>query len=171
MRITSKMLQKIAEDTVKERAKNERTILAAYHDLFGGERVLVLPYEMLRSEPRAFADAICDFAGATRPTDLASEPANVGLSVFSAALKRPLNRLFVRDTLNPTALLPFPRANALLRALFASLDRHLPEAVRRPFDERARQRIESVVQDRYRQSNRKTQALTGLDLQRWGYPS
>jgi hypothetical protein len=144
-------------------------LIGYYRDLFGSDQILVLPFEMLREAPRELAARVCEFAGACPPRALASEPRNRVLSPLSIALKRRLNFLFVRDRLNPAAIFDLPRTNKSLLRAAAVLDRMLPPALGQPFDRRVAATIESRVGDRYRESNRCTAELTGLDLGRHGY--
>ncbi len=144
-------------------------LVTLHQELFGRDRVLVLPYELLSARPRDFVERLCAFAGADVPEQLSNAPRNVSLSAFSVALKRRLNRFFVRDRLNPGAPLAFDRANwALVRAT-AILDRHLPAAIARRFEGRIRDSIEDEVGDRYASSNQESSERIGIDLSEYGY--
>ena len=145
-------------------------LVAFYQGLFGRDRVLVLPYELLARAPADFVARLCAFAGAAPPDRVSSAPRNVALSAFSVAVKRRLNRWFVRDRLNPGAPLAFASANRVLVRAAAVLDRHLPPAIDRPFEDRIRARIELEVGDRYASSNRESAERIGIDLSQYGYP-
>lgn len=144
-------------------------LIGYYQNLYGPDRVLVLPYEMMRASLDDLTREICAFAGARVPSHLEKEWRNVGLSAPSVALKRRLNLLFVRDRVNPGAPLSFSRANSLLLRGAAGLDGLLPASIREPLEEKVRVHIEAAVGDRYRESNRRTAELTGLDLGAYGY--
>jgi hypothetical protein len=149
----------------------------AYHDLidyyqqaFGRDHVLVLPYEMLRADPLGFAARVCGFCGVASPSAISERRANVGMSPFAAALKRPLNRLFVRDSLNPAAPFAFARANDRIRVALEALDRLLPNSAKEAGHDKMRRQIaEATGGDRYRESNAHTAEATGLDLAAYGY--
>jgi hypothetical protein len=131
--------------------------------------VLVLPYELLCADALAFAARICTFCDLETPNAISAQRANVAMSPFAAALKRPLNRLFVRDALNPGAPLAFAHANERIRALLAIVERRLPERARRAGQQKMQRVIADVTGDRYRESNARTAALTGVDLGSHGY--
>ena len=120
-------------------------LIEYYRDLFGREGVLVLPYELLRENPDETTRLVCDFAGATVPTQLPKAHRNPSLTAFSVALMRHLNRLFVRDSLNPAAPLPIPRATLYIRRAFLALDRFVPGPLIASFEQRVRAGVAVVV--------------------------
>lgn len=144
-------------------------LVAYYQQLFGRERVLVLPYELLRHDARAFVARIAAFAGAAPPGEPPAERRNPSLSSLAMAIKRPLNRWLVRDALNPAAPLSFERSNHLLLRGLGRLDRALPAGLQRVGTSRLRAVVARETAGRYAESNRRTAALTGLDLAAWGY--
>jgi hypothetical protein len=144
-------------------------LIAYYQKLFGADRVLVLAYEDLAVDPRAFAAEICRFVGLGEPDEVQTGRRNVGLSGLSVAIKRRFNALFVRDALNVAPPLPWDGANRRLWQLCRVIDRVVPRAWTRAFDVRVRRRIAEAVEGRYAKSNRRVQSLTGLDLGRHGY--
>jgi hypothetical protein len=140
-----------------------------YQRRFGRERVLVLCFEELRRDARAFAARIASFAGLPPPGELSTAPVNVAPSALATALQRPANLLLVRDTLNPLGWSEDPRLHEGVRRAVASLERLVPRSLRRMLDRRLSERVTVEVGDRYRESNRATRTLTGLDLARHGY--
>jgi hypothetical protein len=72
------------------------TQLRKWREAFGEDRVLVLFYEDLMSDPQAYLDQVCDFVGAPRVLLAASPVADVKvLSVWSRARDNPLSGLAV----------------------------------------------------------------------------
>ena len=103
------------------------------------------------------------------PAQLGRSRRNPRMSSLTAAIKRHLNRLFVRDALNPGAPFAFTRANRVLRRGFHKIDRRLPDAIKAPLDARTSRRVAEAVGVRYRASNRRTAELCGIDLEQYGY--
>lgn len=147
-------------------------LLGYYRRLFGDERVLALPYEQFRSDPRAFVERLAEFAG--RPLSheqLDALPfeskANPGPPATAIAARRWLNGLGVRTDLNPAP----PLASPAFWKLGKRIDR-LSLAPRRAVsheEEKLRRVVAERVGDRYVDSNRRTAELTGLDLGGYGW--
>jgi hypothetical protein len=144
-------------------------LIAHYQASFGSDRVLVLPYEQLAANPIAFLAAIANFAHADVGRDVRTQAVHRGQSGAAAALKRRLNLFLVRDAVNPAALVGSSRVQLGVRALTNSLDRRLPKRLRDASDERLRTQVAAAIAGRYEESNRRTAALTGLDLAGLGY--
>lgn len=139
-----------------------------YLDGWGRRRVLVLPFEMLAGDRTQFAGAITSFAGKPGESHVTAGPENVALSGLIVALKRRANRL-LRVGVNPWGPFDSPRLNAAFGRVSRVAGRWVPAAVSRWFDSRMLGVIEELARDRYRESNRITSGLTGLDLAAWGY--
>lgn len=147
-------------------------LLGYYRRLFGPERVLALPYEQFRSDPRSFVDRLARFAG--RPLtgeQLDALPfesqTNPGPPATAIAARRWLNGLGVRSDLNPAP----PLASPAFWKLGKRIDR-LSLAPRRTVaheEEKLRRVVAERVGDRYVDSNRRTAELTGLDLGAYGW--
>ena len=144
-------------------------LVAHYQSLFGGENVLVLPYEILRTRPEAFLDRIGAFVGApASEADLRWK--NASLSALSLSLKRHANRWVVRSAFNPAPPLAVDESNKDLLRLCDALDARVPDALRSRQERRWRRFAEAEVGgDRYARSNALTVGLTGLDLRALGY--
>jgi hypothetical protein len=147
-------------------------LLGYYRRLFGPERVLALPYEQFRSDPRAFVEQLARFAG--RPlTDeqLDALPfesrTNPGPPATAIAARRWLNGLGVRSDLNPAP----PLASPAFWKLGKRIDR-LSLAPRRTVtheEEKLRRTVAETVGDRYVDSNRRTAELLAVDLSAYGW--
>ena len=133
-----------------------------------------LAFEEFVREPRVFVAAIGRFAG--RPIDdalIAAMPfADVrrpSLSALELEVRRRRNRL-VRSELNP--------APSVESRLLKRLTKLAEEAAAKPLvrnrlgaraDRALHESVAETVGDRYRESNRATAELTGLDLARYGW--
>ena len=145
-------------------------LLRHYVALFGRENVLVLAFEELRRAPHDFAARLLHFVGldgasVRLPFD---DVVKASISPFEVALTRRRN-LFgpPRSTVNPTTFpgAPLQRGISALR----TLDRFVPSSVQSRLDAGIRSEIDRVARGRYRESNRCTAELTGLDLAALGY--
>lgn len=149
-------------------------LIRTYQRLYGEERVLVLPYELLRSEPRRFVTSIARFAGAALPQGFVdSMPVdarpNLASSTAATRVKRAMNRLVARSDLNPAPLIDAPRLEAFARRRVGVVDRLLPRFLAERLERRDRARIADAVRDRFDDSNRATSDLCRLDLAAYGY--
>jgi hypothetical protein len=144
-------------------------LIALYQKLFGRESVLVVPFELLRTDPYGFAAEIASFAGTELWDRIDTRPQYAGLSGPSCAVKRRLNLFLVRSSVNPAAPVYVPGLNGLMTKAFELVDPHLSSALRVRWDRRAIEYVDRVVGKRYLGSNRATAELTGLDLRDHGY--
>ena len=144
-------------------------LIAMYDGLFGPDRVLAIPVELLASQPQQFADCVTAFCGlAGKPIGSFSR-SNEQRPLLMQQVQRPLNMLFYHNELSPGALIHLPRFHkryARLRPLFDYIS---PRFLERWTEERLRSAIERHVGNQYAASNRRTEALTGLALSDFGY--
>jgi Sulfotransferase family len=147
-------------------------LIAYYRRLFGPERVLALPYEQFRSDPRSFVRRLAEFAGRplsdeqldALPFDSRTNP---GPPATTIAARRWLNVIGVRTDLNPAP----PLANPFFWRLGKRIDRFdlaPPRAVMHE-EEKLRRIVAEKVGDLYAESNRRTVELTGVDLASYGW--
>ena len=146
-------------------------LITYYQRSFGPERVLVMPYESLSEDPHAFVSAIARFAGAEGEGSIRFERENVALSDVALLVKRPLNRLFVRDRINPTGMFSSPRFHAGLTRVLELGERAVPRSLHHARSQAWEKEIEERIGTFYAESNRRTGSLTGLDLEAFGYPT
>ena len=148
-------------------------LIALYHELFAPDRVRVALYEQLANDPRGFVEGIAQFAGVeVAPEVLAALPVerpNLASRGSAVALRRRSNQLFRRTDINPAPLLGATALERPADRVVASIDRLAPGALARRLDGRLRDLVAREVGERYRESNRETALLTGLDLSGAGY--
>jgi hypothetical protein len=150
-------------------------LIAHYNDLFAEENVLVLPYELFRSEPQEFVRRVTEFAGTT------PEPGAIDALPFDDVVNRQFwpsgavgarlraNRL-LRGTLNRWAPIDGKRGiGRLVNEVLMRVAQLLPPRLNERAERRMRATIAGAVGDHYRESNARTAALTGLDLAAFGY--
>ncbi len=143
-------------------------LIGYYQGLFGAENVLVLPYELLQTQPRTFLERIGGFAGvpATRAELSRVHPSPSSLVL---SLKRHANRWIVRNSLNPAAPFAFSGSNKILEHICREVDAWLPAALRGGHERRWYRIAEREAGARYTESNALTAKLTGIDLRAFGY--
>jgi hypothetical protein len=150
-------------------------LIRYYQELFGKDNLLVLPFEWLRKAPQKFIKEILTFSGLAASDEVLKQlpfqkKVNRGYGPVTLRLKRPLNRFCIDNTLNPGALFSLPySAERRIVELLKRLDSLLPKAVTERSQKKMKNRIREEVGERYRESNRRVEALTGLDLGSLGY--
>lgn len=145
-------------------------LVGFYRDLFGHDRVLVLPMEMLAKQPQDFVDRIAAFSGHPSVPLAPVKRRNTRRPHLMRVLQRPLNALFFRNELSPGALFHirhFNRRFSRLRFLFKRLS---PRPLEQFLDDREMAAVNTLVGDYYAASNRRTQEMIGLPLAKLGYP-
>jgi hypothetical protein len=146
-------------------------LIRHYRDLFGPERVLVLPFEALTREPERFVGDIVRFCGREpgQTAAVSSGLVNPRRPLTLQFVTRLINRYLVRSQLSNRGFLPQPKARAALGLMAPVFNLLSPGLVERALDRRIRRTIEAAVADRYAESNHRTAALIGLDLSAFGY--
>jgi hypothetical protein len=145
------------------------SLASLYYAAFGRDRVLILPYELFASDLAGFAKRICDFVGLPAPRDLpGDEIVNLRRGHVSSYYSRFLTPL--RKSSSENGYFPASRAGRFIdKWVKGAIDAAVP----RQWEEKTRlhleHRIETYVGDHYRESNRRMQRLTGLDLAGLGY--
>ncbi|MFH7320742.1 sulfotransferase [Desulfurivibrio sp. D14AmB] len=142
-------------------------IVAYLYSLYGKDRVLVIPYEMLRADRDQYLATIYKFSGVERKnfSPVESE-VNVGLRPAETSMIAWLNKWFASDW-------PRPRPSSRLRNRLVRGTRYMcrffPDGVDDRIKKHAEKAVEDAIQDRYQKSNRALQELTGIKLSQYGY--
>ncbi len=76
-----------------------------YEKLFGISNILIIPYELLRKNPRLFIDQLFFWMGFQEEISYQSDPLNSGYGSRQAVIARFLNR-FLRSKMNEGAIVP-----------------------------------------------------------------
>ena len=152
-------------------------LIRYYRSLFGADRVLVLPYEQLVGDPRAFVARIGDFAGRPLAAPLLDRlpygrNLNPSPSALTVAALRRLNRFAPRNELNPAPIVELDAAERLADWMKAGdvLSRGPAAGLAARAEARLRSEVEQAVGTRYAASNRETAELAGLDLASYRWP-
>ncbi len=145
-------------------------LIAYYQKRFGRDRVMVLPFEDIRSTPERVAADIAAHAGLSRQPDVAdARQVNQSLNAGLVMAKRRLNPFTARDSTNAYSPLAVPALARPSGSLLTRLDRVLPATLARRWEADLKSRIDRLTEGRYAESNRRVADLTGLDLAQRGY--
>lgn len=136
---------------------------------FGADRVTVLAYEQLVEDPAAFAAAVYAtiLEGEAQPAEALPTTNRMASRTTRWALRR-MNRLFRRSAWQRRPLV-IQLPVRLFRFATAALDAATPWANSQVLSPRDAAQLEQVLPC-YQESNARLEALTGLDLGRYGYP-
>jgi hypothetical protein len=140
----------------------------AYLDRFGADRVLVIPFELLRNDAQGFVDAVASFATGAEPGTLRGpfEKVNEGYRGFTLETRRTLNRVAAENYTGPGGPpLSFRAANKFSLAMHMAV----PDSMHRRTETIHRETVAEVVGDMFVESNRLLGQQTGLDLAGLGY--
>jgi hypothetical protein len=151
-------------------------LIQHYRMLFGDDAVHVMPFERFVRDPQAFVSELAEFAGVTIDDELLEAlpyraKANEAPSAARIAVQRRANHFIGRTELNPAPLLNSRLAKRLARRTidYLPLERVVPSSFETRSEESLRRLAASLVGERYRESNRITQELTGIDLGAYGW--
>lgn len=143
---------------------------ARLHDeccaIFGQDRVLMLPFEMILRDPAVLLARLGTFIG----RDLSGESlqthekVNSALSPLALCAGRHANRFISRET-------PWlsPKRRRFPNALAAKVDRFVPASLSARQQKLGRAQVARAVGDTYDASNRAIAARLNLDLEGYGY--
>lgn len=141
--------------------------VAAYRSRFGADRVLVLPIELLQADPVEYLARLRRFVGLTgEPPPPSAEVENAGWGARTLEVMRLLNHVARPSPLGAQQ----GRLVRSARRVGRVLDRWLPRNAHAPVEQRWRMLVAERVQERFRASNARLAAMTGLPLARLGYP-
>lgn len=140
-----------------------------YIELFGKDRVQVLPYELLRSDPLGYEQTVHDFCGTGLTAEVAHPASNVGLGAMTLSIQRWMNRFTKAPPQWGGDWDSLPASyRAKMRAV-RYIERVIPSSWHAREDRKIRTFIEQVVGDTYKASNRELSEISGFDLGSLGY--
>lgn len=144
-------------------------LIAYYRGLFGADRILALPFELLTRDPQLFVDRLAAFCGRpSQPLGPVSRE-NDRRPLVMQAVQRRLNALFYDNELSPGAFVHIPRFAKRFGRLRGLFDACSPRFIERRMDARLVKEIAAYAGDRFRESNRRTSRMIGIDLGDYGY--
>jgi hypothetical protein len=146
-------------------------LIEYYQRLFGKDRVLVLPFEQLRTDAVGFVGEIMRFIGRPAPATVTEEQENVALPSAAVAAIRYLNIVFRMIGIGTVFAGPISdrRSRRVRLVVLRALGVLLPKRLSTRTDQRWRQSALELAEGRFAESNKRTAELTGLDLGQYGY--
>ncbi|PLX75190.1 MAG: hypothetical protein C0615_08035 [Desulfuromonas sp.] len=142
-------------------------LVGRYHELFGEENVLVLPYEEFAKDNTAFCQRILTYSGMNRDWTSENRTSSVhrSLSAFSISLLRHFNRFSL------TSSYPWPSINlSPLRrfelAVLRRTDKFLPASY---FEKNLTEYVSENFNGFFTDSNINLAKMTGLNMKSYGY--
>ena len=148
------------------------TIVKCYQDLFGRERVKVMAYENLATDPHTFLGELLGFVqpGAiAQQSDVVIPFENRSLGPLSRWTFRHTNRLFRRREHNPSPGVKLASRVRFVQQPMRRFESMLLPRVKRDLTKRDRAVIESLLPT-FEEGNATLEGLCGLSLRELGYP-
>ncbi|TQV68636.1 hypothetical protein FIL88_03385 [Aliiroseovarius halocynthiae] len=143
---------------------NYHQLVTLYHNHFGAQNVLALPFELMAQEFDAFADRLNTFFGFD--LELENELTNQSRPLLPLLLMRFVNGTIGNTQLSPGGFVPLGYLKLATKFLGA-----MPGA--RSFDDRIAARYERLIKEKieshYNESNTRLASLIGMDLSEYGY--
>lgn len=152
-------------------------LIIYYQALFGRENVLVLPYEFFLRQPANYLKAIIDFSQPGHQIDVDAlnfpyrQVVNPTVAPFAVYAGVALNHLFApRDSFNQNSLFPLgEKSYKRLMTGLQQIGQRMPPQLDKLIIDQQKQKIRAYYEGSYRESNRETSSLIGIDLSAYGY--
>lgn len=146
-------------------------MIGYYQKLFGSDRVLVLPFEMLKEDAVGFVGDIQKFAGLPAPTDVPRERDNIALAAAAVSVVRYVNIAFRMVGIGTAFAGPIAdrRSRRIRLGIIRSLGPRLPKSWSKRIEHGWRETAMTIAGGRFATSNGIVEEITGLDLGRYGY--
>jgi hypothetical protein len=141
-----------------------------YVELFGQDRVWVVPYEHLRAQRDQFLEGLCEFLGAELTVDVSRARLNHSLSPPSLWLLRMWNRLFRASRFNQAPYLAALPGGRRVRNLMQGRVDPIVRRVTVRTTSAADGRLLADIAARFADSNQRLQGFCSRPLTPWGYP-
>lgn len=139
-----------------------------YQNLFGGENVLILPFELLKTEKNKLIIEISRFLGLNNKKFLISkETLNESRYVSTVYLQRMINRFFTARREN-TIRIPKSWDILINRKFFRKFNFKIP-LVENFLEQRIKSRINNFSEIFYKNDNKKLQKLINFELKKYNY--
>lgn len=139
--------------------------IAYYQKLFGKNNVLVLPMELLKTNPKQLGNQVLEFAGSTGKGNYKTLAQNVGFKAGTLAIKRHLNVVCGQGAEVYGSRLLWRTGEKVSQVV----DRYFPKTWQEHAEQLLKQSIAEIVKNAFHESNQKTRQLIEIDLSELGY--
>lgn len=146
-------------------------LIDGYQNLLGKEQVCVIPYELLKTDPKAFTEKLSAFIGKeiVITDEQLKTKVHASNDYYANSFFRRLNWMKDKNSINNYSIL----SNRVTRAIMVRVRKYSSFFISKKMNQktftRSKQIVEEWCGDRYALSNQKTQELTGLQLKQYGY--
>jgi hypothetical protein len=140
-----------------------------YIELFGRDRVQVLPFELLRLDPLAYEQTVHKFCDTKLNAETVHSASNVGFGARTLSMQRKLNRVAKMPWLWDGDYNGLPLLTRAKLRTVRLLDRFIPKSWHEKEEKRIRDYIASVTGTYFRESNRELAEISGWDLASFKY--
>ncbi|NQZ67549.1 MAG: sulfotransferase domain-containing protein [Lentisphaeria bacterium] len=145
-------------------------LITEYYNLYGKENVLVLPYEMFKSEPQLFIDKLGGILNLQ--ISMHEDAFNKKIHMRGKAISyymRTLNLFRRSSSVNNYSSLSSDFTRKAVIAISIILSKILPSWVESALKDRLKLKISNWVGDRYVASNKELSKLIDINLSQYGY--
>lgn len=146
-------------------------LVSFYMDRFGRDHVLVLPYELFKTDPNAFLTELAKFVDSPIEVDSErfDERMNTKKNLFVDYHLRSLNVLRRASSINNYSVCSTAFTKAVGDSIIRTLAPFVPDGAERSLEAKLRERIAEWMGHRYRDSNENLSRLIGRRLHPFGY--
>lgn len=135
-------------------------VIDYYQKLFRADNIIVLPFEILKQNPKDFIENLVRFTGSKGIPNYSQKSKNVGYKGVRLSLQRQLN-FFVSSKYKLTW--------RIACKLSAETERLLPPSLNDRIERSLEDFVSKRISHRFRESNQRTSRLIGMNLADLGY--
>jgi len=142
-----------------------------YQKLFGADKVLALPLELLRDNSGVFFEKIFNISGAKpdRGFEVSKPHMKIGIDAYKAGYKRLVNPILSKDYVNGYSVWCTPYTQVIARAFLKAVRMLATERRRSSASMKLENEIAGAVAGYYGSSNCNLENLIGMKLDKYGY--
>lgn len=141
-------------------------LISYYQKLFGKDKVLVLPFEELKTNPDNIIKSILNFVGLDFEVKNLQPSTNVNYQAQTIALMRKLNNFLPPPDFSSK---DHPFIWKITWKTLHAFDQLLPSTFHQKEQLRLKKEIADFIGQRFNASNQRTSELIGIDLAKFGY--
>lgn len=134
-----------------------------YQDMFGEDRVLALPLELLARDPERFTTQLCAFSGVEWQEFPAEKKANKGFEALTSSVARRANHFMRFDHLKPK------KSSAFRRKSLSLIERLATDGMKERVASKWHKQISDRVGNYYSAGNAEFSQMLDMDLKAFGY--